>query len=180
MEPDSNWLSMEKVQKEMEFFRLYRALHNMMREGIEQGLRQMGVDLTSSQLDVLICIAQGGGRPVNQKDIEEELHLSNPTVTGILKRMERKGFISRTVGSRDRRYKEVRLTEKCARLGDRLHPSALDHLEALFRGITREEFDTLNRLLRQLLENANQISPEKPCIEPAACPLVGAASAANG
>ena len=73
MEPDSNWLSMEKVQKEMEFFRLYRALHNMMREGIEQGLRQMGVDLTSSQLDVLICIAQGGGRPVNQKDIEEEL-----------------------------------------------------------------------------------------------------------
>ena len=107
MEPDSSWLSMEKVQREMEFFRLYRSLHNVMREGIEQGLRQMGVDLTSSQLDVLICIAQGGGRPVNQKDIEEELKLSNPTVTGILKRMERKGFISRTVGRRDRRYKEL-------------------------------------------------------------------------
>ena len=36
------------------------------------------------------------------------------------------------------------------------------------------------KYIRTLLENANQISPEKPCIEPAACPLVGAASAANG
>lgn len=160
MEPGSNWLSTEKVRSEMEFFRLYRLLHNVMREGIERGLRQMGVDLTSSQLDVLICIAQGGGKPVNQKDIEEQLQLSNPTVTGILKRMERKGFITRTVGSRDRRYKEVRLAEKCARLGDQLHPSALEHLDTMFYGFTREEFDTLNQMLRRLLANVSEIGQE--------------------
>ena len=89
---------------------------------------------------------------------------SNPTVTGILKRMERKGLITRVVGSRDRRCKEVRLTEKCARLGERLHPKAGTMIDQMFQGFTQEEFDTLNCLLRRLLENCGQVQEEKhPC-----------------
>lgn len=140
----------------MEFLRLCKQLHNAMREGIDRSLRQMGADITPSQLDVLICIAQEGGRPMNQKDIEEQLRLSNPTVTGILKRLERKGFVDRAVGSRDRRYKEVCLTEKCSQLGDRLHPSAQVMLGQLFRDFSLQEFDELNRLLRRLVENCRQ------------------------
>ncbi len=140
----------------MEFLRLCKQLHNAMREGIDRSLRQMGADITPSQLDVLICIAQEGGRPMNQKDIEEQLRLSNPTVTGILKRLERKGFVDRAVGSRDRRYKEVCLTEKSSQLGDRLHPSAQVMLGQLFRDFSLQEFDELNRLLRRLLENCRQ------------------------
>jgi len=178
MEPDGGWLSMEKVREELEFLRLYRLLHNIMKEELEKTLRQLRVDLTSSQLDVLICVAQRFGQPVNQKDIEEQLRLSNPTVTGILKRMERKGFVARSVGSRDRRCREVRLTEKCARLGDELHPSAQELLERMFQGFTQEEFDTLNRMLRQLLGNLEH--PQKETEPgPAACPLAPAA-AVNG
>ena len=180
METAENWLFSESIQREMEFLRLCKLLHSAMKEKLNWSIRQMGVDLTSAQLDVLICIAQGGGRPVNQKDIEEELKLSNPTVTGILKRMERKGFISRTVGRRDRRYKEVQLTEKCALLGEKLHPSALEHLETMFRGFTREEFETLNQMLRRLLENTNSIPREKLHPHPPACPLIRAVSTANG
>ena len=157
----------------MEFLRLCKQLHNAMREGIDRSLRQMGADITPSQLDVLICIAQEGGRPMNQKDIEEQLRLSNPTVTGILKRLERKGFVTRTVGSRDRRYKEVRLTERCALLGESLHPSAQEMLGGMFRGFTQEDFDTLTRLLRQLVENCKQLSQEEgaaPAQAVTACP----------
>lgn len=160
----------------MEFLRLCKQLHNAMREGIDRSLRQMGADITPSQLDVLICIAQEGGRPMNQKDIEEQLRLSNPTVTGILKRLERKGFVTRTVGSRDRRYKEVRLTEKCARLGEQLHPTAEELLGGMFDGFTAEEFETLNRLLRRLVANCGRMAcemealPPQTAQAPAACP----------
>ena len=156
-----NWLSRGSVGRKMEFLRLCKALHRAMQDGIERSIRQTGVDLTTSQLDVIICIAQGCGRPVNQRDIEEELHLSNPTVTGILKRMERKGFITRVVGSKDRRYREVRLTEKCVQLGERLHPSAEVMLERMFQGFTPQEFDTLNRMLLRLLDNCGQIWEEE-------------------
>ena len=110
---------------------------------------------------------------MNQRDIEEELRLTNPTVTGILKRLERKGFVTRTVGSRDRRYKEVRLTERCALLGESLHPSAQEMLGGMFRGFTQEDFDTLTRLLRQLVENCKQLSQEEgavPAQAVTACP----------
>lgn len=105
---------------------------------------------------------------MNQRDIEEELHLSNPTVTGILKRMERKGFITRVVGSKDRRYREVRLTEKCVQLGERLPPSAEVMLEQMFQGFTPQEFDTLNRMLLRLLDNCGQIWEEESLPEKAA------------
>lgn len=168
-----NWLSRGSVGRKMEFLRLCKALHRAMQDGIERSIRQTGVDLTTSQLDVIISIAQGCGRPVNQRDIEEELRLTNPTVTGILKRLERKGFVTRTVGSRDRRYKEVRLTERCALLGESLHPSAQEMLGGMFRGFTQEDFDTLTRLLRQLVENCKQLSQEEgavPAQAVTACP----------
>ena len=37
----------------MEFLRLYRLLHHAMQQGVDQALREMGVDLTSAQLDAL-------------------------------------------------------------------------------------------------------------------------------
>lgn len=167
-----NWLGDRNIGREMEFLRLCKLFHSAMQDGVNRSIRQMGVDLTSSQLDVLLCVAQGCGRAVNQKDIEEELKLSNPTVTGILKRLERKGFIVRTVSSHDRRYKEVRLTEKCARLGETLHPDAREMLRRMFRGFSPQEFDDLNRLMRRLVENCGRMKEEEQC-----SPLLQAAAA---
>ena len=54
-------------------------------------------DLTLSQLELqhFLFTQQEKGIPVNQRSIEEMLHLKNPTVTGILKRLESKGFVVR-------------------------------------------------------------------------------------
>ena len=47
-------------------------------------------DLTAAQSDVLrfVATANARGIEINQVDIEKEFNLSNPTVTGILKRLE--------------------------------------------------------------------------------------------
>lgn len=176
MKSGHNWLNSSGVQQRMAFLRLCKTLHLTMQDGIDRCIRRMGLDLTTSQLDVIICIAEGCGGPVNQKDIEEELRLTNPTVTGILKRLERKGFVTRTVGSRDRRYKEVRLTEKCARLGEQFHPTAEELLGRMFDGFTAEELEDLNRLLRRLVSNCGRMTcemealPPQTAQAPAACP----------
>lgn len=172
MNGNGDWLFSQRLQGAMEFLRLYRLLHHAMQQKVDQVLRDTGIDLTSAQLDALICVARACGGPVSQRDMEEELHLSNPTVTGILKRMERKGFITRAVGSRDRRYREVRLTEKCLRLGERLHPSAGTMVERMFRGFTPQEFDTLNQMLLRLLENCERVREEESLPEETAAVTV--------
>ena len=53
---------------------------------MNEGLKKY--DLTKSQRDVLGYLHFTDKDPVIQKDIEEHFHISNPTVTGILNRLE--------------------------------------------------------------------------------------------
>ncbi len=99
----------------------------------------------------LVSAGDGGGLP--EGEVPRRLLQADRAV---LHALERKGFVDRAVGSRDRRYKEVCLTEKSSQLGDRLHPSAQVMLGQLFRDFSLQEFDELNRLLRRLVENCRQ------------------------
>ena len=55
-------------------------------------------DLTASQNFTLIYLfkAHERGEQVHQKDIEDAMDISNPSVTGILNRLEHKGPVSYT------------------------------------------------------------------------------------
>lgn len=71
----------------------------------------MQVDLTASQGPVLGYIAHRKSPPCS-RDIEEEFHLSHPTVSGILSRLEKKDFIEFFPDESDRRCKRIRLLPK--------------------------------------------------------------------
>lgn len=69
--------------------------------------------LTGPQLDVLNAVyemSQDGCAP-SQRMLERRMYLSNPTVTGILNRLEAKGLIERTRDRQDARIKRVCLTQ---------------------------------------------------------------------
>ena len=53
------------------------------------------IDLTSMQAHVLIYLYKNKNNIINQRDIEREFELTNPTVNGILNRLENKGFIAK-------------------------------------------------------------------------------------
>jgi len=159
MEEQHPKLSMSQLGKQLEFLRLFKLLNSTLRDHIDRNVKAL--ELTTSQLDVLVGIAAHCGQPVNQREIEAELHLSNPTVTGILQRLEAKGFVTRTVRPGDRRFKEVRLTGKCARLAERLQPEGQLMLRQAFYGFTPEEYDTLNQMLERLLENCSRLGEPK-------------------
>ena len=64
--------------------------------------------LTAPQLSVLKTIARL--QPVIASEIAKRVHLGQPTVTGILNRLEQRGLVERTRGARDRRSVLVSLT----------------------------------------------------------------------
>ena len=66
-------------------------------------------DLTGAQTFTLIYLfkAHDQGRIINQRDIERDMDISNPTVTGILNRLENKGLIIRKVNPADARVKNI-------------------------------------------------------------------------
>ena len=97
----------------------FSILHRAMKKQIDDYMSSEG--LTGVQLFVL-CelrkLEKSETREINQRDLENVSHVSHPTMTEILKRLEKKGYISCCRSEQDRRYKCVRSAEKAQGLSE--------------------------------------------------------------
>lgn len=114
----------------------------------EMSTRLAVYDLTPVQYDVLYCLwCKNKNKP---KEIAEELRLENPTISGVLERMEKKELIKREISKEDRRFVEICLTSK----GESLQEPVLQTVEEVNRDvmnmIPEEKQTELKQLLRIL------------------------------
>lgn len=109
--------------------------------------------LTSSQMDILIFLLHNENKIVNQRDIENFLSLSNPTIAGTLLRLEKKGFIIRKISSKDKRYKEIYLTNKSRELKDIIFKYIRDNDNKMFSNMSEEEKENLKNIITKILNN---------------------------
>ena len=115
-------------------------------------------DLTASQTFTLIHLfhAQEEGRVINQRDIENEMDISNPTVTGILNRLETKGLIQRKTSKEDARIKHIQVTAKALELDKILRKEFAKNEEALVSCLSKAEADQLNGMLHRILASLSE------------------------
>ena len=109
--------------------------------------------LTSSQMDILIFLLHNKNKIVNQRDIENFLSLSNPTIAGTLLRLEKKVFIIRKISSKDKRYKEIYLTDKSRELKDIIFKYIRDNDNKMFSNMSEEEKENLKNIITKILNN---------------------------
>jgi len=115
-------------------------------------------DLTLSQFEVLAYLMshQDEGA-IYQKHIEEYLDSSNPTITGIVKRLEMKELLKREASSHDGRYRRLILTEKGKELFEEvahIGPIALEMRMTQYLGA--DEVDKLIELLHKALKGLDE------------------------
>ena len=132
-------------------FRLNNAL-------VKQKNRNMSVyNLTSIQAGVLMYILNNHQtREVNQLDIQAVFKLTNPTVSGIIDRLEEKGFIKRVRSEKDARYRRLVPLPKGEALYEDLRRSAAEAEANLTRDMTPEEAAEFKRLLKVALKTAEE------------------------
>ena len=63
-----------------------------------------------SQVLAICSIDEAGGCTLTE--LKKMMHVSAPTITGIVDRLERDGYITRHISKEDRRVKIVKLTQK--------------------------------------------------------------------
>ena len=112
-------------------------------------------DVTPAQTHVLLYLQQHGGR-VPQHELAEFLRVKPSTVNGVLDRMEEKGLVRRSVSGSDARRRLITLTEKGAEQQALFQQSFLDVEEAMVRGFTQEERETLCALLARVIQNLKE------------------------
>ena len=115
-------------------------------------------NLTCVQHEILCFINKNEKeRDVFQKDIEKCLKLTNPTVTGIIKRLEEKQMIVRCPSSIDARYKCLHVTEKGKDIICKSFKFGSNTIEKqLVNDMTDEEVKVLKDLLYRALKNMEE------------------------
>lgn len=130
---------------------MFRHIHNLFELDFNRQLKKIG--LTVSQIEILRFLEKTEKKEVHQKDIEQFLNLKNPTVTGLLQRMEEKGFIEITVSKTDKRARCVISTQKAMdnKKAMKRHHQEMERI--LVQGMTKEEIHELRRLLQMVWRN---------------------------
>lgn len=77
-------------------------------------------ELTHTQYKILMLLCREPDRLLRQIDIETHFGMTNPTVTGILQNLEKKGLIRRIPNPDDKRSKLLTLTEQTLAMKEEL------------------------------------------------------------
>lgn len=112
--------------------------------------------LTSSQSIAIFEILENQERhrePMNQRDLEAVMAMSNPAVTGIVTRLEAKGFIRRVKRDGDKRFNYLEPTEKSYALRGELYPYLVESEKQLFAGFTAQEKEAFLQTIERCLKN---------------------------
>ena len=140
-----------KMQERLPIGFLFKQINNVYEKDFNNRLRRLGI--TSSQCEVLDYLFNCQKEEVNQRDIEKALSLKNPTVTGILKRLDEKGFILIVPNAKDKRRKNVYLTEKAYDIQKRMESDRRKIDKNLTIGMTKKEIQALQKMLNKVLYN---------------------------
>ena len=135
-----------------------RILHWCTEQAVTAALTEM--ELTAAQGRILGYLAMKKTAPC-AKDIEEQFHLSHPTVSGLLARLEKKGFIELRSDETDRRCKRIYLAQKGQDCNTTMYQTICDTENRLIEGFSPEEKEQFFSYLSRAIDNMGG-NPCKP------------------
>jgi DNA-binding MarR family transcriptional regulator len=113
-----------------------------------------GLRVYRGQPPALRALWEEDGLP--HSELAHLLHVKPPTITHMIRRMERAGFVQRRPDPEDERVSRVYLTDAGRAIQDEIQRVFCELDAELFAGFTPEEQVQLQCLLRRLRENLMQ------------------------
>ena len=129
---------------------MIRILHWCTDQSMTNALEAM--ELTAAQGHIMGYLTHRE-QPACPKDVEEEFQLSHPTVSGLLSRLEKKGFIEFRPDENDRRSKRIHVLDKGKQYRETMHQTIRSNEERLVQNFTEEEKELFAQLLSRAIDN---------------------------
>ena len=114
------------------------------------------IDLTPAQAQVLIRLHRREDETAKMKEMEADFHVSQPTMSGLIMRLEKKKLVETFQDAHDARVKCVRLTDAGRSLCDAARSSLFSAEEKILSCLTQNERDTLSILLQRMCRHMEE------------------------
>ncbi len=115
-------------------------------------------DLMGSQFKIMMILYHAPAGSVRQADIETKFSMTNPTVSGLVQKLEAKELVKRIPHPEDKRSKVLVLTERAIGMQEELLALAEDLEQKMTRKLSDDECDQLAKLLIKILKDEKEIS----------------------
>lgn len=131
-----------------------KTLDNMINRKIcENEKRRHDKSISHVHVSILKYLYQNRDKTVYQSDIERKIGVRRSTISGILKTMEKMGFIKRLDSDVDARKKEIFLTNKSINKYKEMEKKVTQFETLLTNGISYEELNVFFSVIDKLKEN---------------------------
>lgn len=124
-----------------------RRLNQMSTHVFTKRMQEAGYDLTPVQFAAMDAIAAEPG--IDQAGVAARIAYDRATIGGVIDRLEQKGYVMRTVSRRDRRARDVRLTEDGERVFAEILPLVTALQDDILPGLDPTERATFFALARK-------------------------------
>ena len=121
------------------------------RTKLDQRLRPLG--LSQGKWRTLILLSQGGNK-LTQKEIADRMGIEEPTLAGLLDRLQEDGWIKRRESPNDRRCKIVHLQRRSKAVLEEIFNTAHTLRHELIEDVPQNDLDACVRVLTQIRKKA--------------------------
>jgi DNA-binding MarR family transcriptional regulator len=126
--------------------------HNARQKVISQGqFLNAGADITFSQWIALEIV--GRSKKASIDEIAKALQTSSSAATQLISSLKKKGFVTKKIGSDDRRFSAIELSPKAGKLFKAMKKKKIMHVKKLFSNFTDEELSTFIMLIKKITLN---------------------------
>ncbi|MDP2961068.1 MAG: MarR family transcriptional regulator [candidate division Zixibacteria bacterium] len=112
---------------------------------LQKAFSESGVEVTPIQVMLLFFLQKNDGSSLTQ--ISQGLMLENPTVTGLIDRLEKLGYVKRSDHPNDRRVYLVHITEKGNKVANKALPIIKKLNEQIKEGYSKGEIEDFKKVL---------------------------------
>ena len=112
---------------------------------LQKAFSESGVEVTPIQVMLLFFLQKNDGSSLTQ--ISQGLMLENPTITGLIDRLEKSGYVKRSDHPNDRRVYLVHITEKGNKVANKALPIIKKLNEEIKKGYSKEEIESFKKVL---------------------------------
>jgi DNA-binding MarR family transcriptional regulator len=112
---------------------------------LQKAFSETGVVVTPIQVMLLFFLQKNNGSSLTQ--ISQGLMLENPTVTGLIDRLEKLGYVKRSDHPNDRRVYLVHLTEKGKKVAKKALPIVKKLNDQIKEGYSKGEIKDFKKVL---------------------------------
>ena len=119
------------------------------------------IDITAAQGRVLMYIVNSPDKDIFAANLHKHLCISKPSVSALIKKLRKSGYISCIGCESDERYKNLTATDKGKKVAGLISQHMKNIESAAFRNFTDNELNEFMRLQKKLLNNIDNINTDK-------------------